>query len=94
VHAVERQDDHDDKVGDQERGVEEVPAVEVFEGGVGVVGVEVVLEAALDEEAERRWVCWVEKGEQGTASAWDGIIVELAAGGFDRATAGPSLRSG
>jgi hypothetical protein len=53
MHAVERQDEHDDEVGDEERGVEGVPSVKVLEGLVGVVGLPVVAETlGCEEERE------------------------------------------
>ena len=45
MNAVERQYDHHREIGDEQQGVEGVPAVEVFEGLVAVVGAEVVLQA-------------------------------------------------
>ena len=38
VDSVERQDDHDDEIRNQQRNVKGVPAIDVVEGAVAVVG--------------------------------------------------------
>jgi len=53
MDSVERQDDHDDEVRDQERDVEGVPAVGVAEGVVAEVGVDVMADGVLVGEEER-----------------------------------------
>jgi hypothetical protein len=47
MDAVQRQDDHDDEVGDQQRDVEGVPAVLAAEGAVEQMGSEIVPEGVL-----------------------------------------------
>jgi hypothetical protein len=53
VHAVEGEDQHDDEVGNKQADIEGVPAIEVLEGAVGVVGAPVVTEALGDEEQRK-----------------------------------------
>jgi hypothetical protein len=53
VHAVEGEHDHDQKVGNQQRGVEPVPGVEVLEGAVTVVRAEIVPESLRLKERQR-----------------------------------------
>jgi hypothetical protein len=50
MDAVEGEDQHHHEVGDEQADVEGVPAVEVLEGAVGVVGAPVVAEALGGEE--------------------------------------------
>jgi uncharacterized DUF497 family protein len=64
MDAVKRQDHHDDEVGNQDRQIEGVPAVEPVEGAVAVVRVQIVAKP-LRGQKEGRWrVQIVEKGEQ------------------------------
>ncbi|WP_082661707.1 hypothetical protein [Terracidiphilus gabretensis] len=55
MQAVDGEQDHDGEVGDEERGVKGVPAIEVVEGGVGPLVapmVEGLREAVLRRENE------------------------------------------
>jgi hypothetical protein len=54
MDAVEGEDNHNDEVGDEEGGVEGVPAVEMLEGVVGVVGLEVMAEALRGQQEGQR----------------------------------------
>ncbi len=57
MHAVEGEHDHDHEVGDEQRGIEPVPAVEMLEGVVAVVVTKIVAEIVLRlEERERSGV--------------------------------------
>ena len=59
VEAEEGQDDHDEEVGDEEGVVEGGELVEVLEGAVGVVGLQVVAEAVGGgEEPDERGLKW------------------------------------
>ncbi len=64
MDAVKRQDHHDDEVGNQDRQIEGVPAVEPMEGAVAVVRVQIVAKPLRGQKEGRRRVQIVEKGEQ------------------------------
>ena len=61
VDAVHRQHEHHQEVGEKERRIEGVPVVQAPEGLVGVLHLQVVLEALLWREGpkgqgmQRRW---------------------------------------
>jgi hypothetical protein len=52
MQAVEGEDNHHREIRDQQQSVESVPAVEVLEGLVAVVGAEIVLQPMLAGEPE------------------------------------------
>ena len=47
MNAIEGENDHHDEVGNQECGVKRVPVIQVLEGAIGVMGLEVMLQAVL-----------------------------------------------
>jgi len=68
VNAVDRKEDHDRKVGEQQRCIETVPAVEALEGLVGVLRLEEVAPAGLRGEE-----CQIERRSQPKQYAGDQI---------------------
>jgi hypothetical protein len=56
VDAIERQDDHHDEIGDEQRDVEGIPAVFAAKGAVEQMRSNVVLEAMPGGEQEREGV--------------------------------------
>jgi hypothetical protein len=47
MNPVKGENDHHDEIGNQERGVEGVPAIQMFERFIGVMRPEIVLETVL-----------------------------------------------
>jgi hypothetical protein len=76
VDAVEGEDHHDDEVGDEQGDIEGVPAVDVAEGVVGVVGLPVVSETALGAEVEGKRVEVVQQGRVSGVSCLGMILLE------------------
>jgi hypothetical protein len=65
MDAVERQDDHDDEVRDEQRDVEGVPTIDVVEGAVAVMRLEIVGEAFRRGEEESERLEGVQQGGSG-----------------------------
>jgi hypothetical protein len=69
MNSVERQDDHDDEIRDQQRGIEGVPSIEMLKSLVGVVRLPIVAKAfGSEEKPKESRQCVSERGQVGAPS--------------------------